>query len=203
MSASVVPWVCVDTEVIGSHGILEAKDVFPGYVYGGACDDCLERCFLGLLGKHVQGTKNYPFELFYWDYILGVVVVSLGIALTLGSHGNQGESFLANIRTTNGADIFYSMLGGFIFNVANLLLVAGIAMAGLAIAFPIAIGIAVVEGVVLSYALQPKGNPAYLAGGVALATVAIIFDAFAYKRLGGNRVTRKGIVVNVISGLLV
>jgi glucose uptake protein len=158
--------------------------------------------FWGSWANTYKGTKNYAFELFYWDYIVGVVVVSVGIAFVLGSHGTGGESFMANVRAANGADIVYALIGGFIFNIANLLLVAGIAIAGLAIAFPIAIGIAVVEGVVLSYILQPKGNPAYLAGGVALATAAILFDAMAYKRLGGNRVTKKGIVVNVISGLL-
>ncbi len=158
--------------------------------------------FWGSWANTYKGTKNYAFELFYWDYIVGVVLISLAFALTLGSHGDSGESFLANLRATSSGDIASAMIGGFIFNIANLLLVAGIAIAGLAIAFPIAIGIAVIEGVVLSYLLQPKGNPAYLAGGVALATAAIVFDALAYKRLGGNKVTRKGIVVNVISGLL-
>jgi glucose uptake protein len=158
--------------------------------------------FWGSWANTYKGTKNYAFELFYWDYIVGVVLISLVFALTLGSHGSSGESFLANLQATSGGDIASAMIGGFIFNIANLLLVAGIAIAGLAIAFPIAIGIAVIEGVVLSYALQPKGNPLYLAGGVALATAAIVFDALAYKRLGGNKVTRKGIVVNVISGLL-
>jgi glucose uptake protein len=158
--------------------------------------------FWGSWANTYKGTKKYAFELFYWDYIVGVVLISLAFAFTLGSHGATGESFLANVQATDRADILYALIGGFIFNIANLLLVAGIAIAGLAIAFPIAIGIAVIEGVVLSYALQPKGNPAYLAGGVALATAAIVFDAMAYKRLGGGRVTKKGIVVNVISGLL-
>ena len=158
--------------------------------------------FWGSWANTYKGTKGYAFELFYWDYIVGVVLISLIFALTLGSHGDSGESFLANLQATSGANIVWAMIGGFIFNIANLLLVAGIAIAGLAIAFPIAIGIAVIEGVVLSYILQPKGNPLYLAGGVALATAAILFDAMAYKRLGGNKVTRKGIVVNVVSGLL-
>jgi glucose uptake protein len=158
--------------------------------------------FWGSWANTYKGTKGYAFELFYWDYIVGVVLISLGFAFTLGSHGATGESFLANVHATDGANIGYAMVGGFIFNIANLLLVAGIAIAGLAIAFPIAIGIAVIEGVVLSYALQPKGNPAYLGGGVALATAAIIFDAMAYKRLEKTQVTRKGIVVNVISGIL-
>jgi glucose uptake protein len=159
--------------------------------------------FWGSWANSYKGAKKYPFELFYWDYIVGVVLCSLVFALTLGSHGSSGESFIANVSAANRINIVYAMVGGFIFNIANLLLVAGIAIAGLAIAFPIAIGIAVVEGVVLSYALQPKGNPLYLAMGVGLATLAIIFDALAYKRLsGGVTVTRKGIIVNVISGLL-
>ena len=113
--------------------------------------------FWGSWANTYKGTKGYAFELFYWDYIIGVVLISLGFALTLGSHGDTGESFIANLQATSGANIAWAMIGGFIFNIANLLLVAGIAIAGLAIAFPIAIGIAVIEGVVLSYALQPKG----------------------------------------------
>jgi glucose uptake protein len=109
-----------------------------------------------------------------------------------------------NVQAADIGNIVAALVGGFIFNIANLLLVAGIALAGLAVAFPIAIGIAVVEGVVLSYALQPKGSAAFLAMGVALACAAIIFDAFAYRRLQKNApaVSRKAIVVNVVSGLL-
>lgn len=164
----------------------------------------LSAVFWGSWANTYKGTKGYAFELFYWDYIIGVVACSLGFALTIGSHGGMGEAFLANVRTANVNNIVLAMLGGFVFNIANLLLVAGIAMAGLAIAFPIAIGIAVVEGVVLSYLLQPKGNPLFLAVGVALACAAIVLDAMAYKRLEQNAssVSRKAVVVNVISGLL-
>jgi len=159
--------------------------------------------FWGSWANTYKGTKNYAFELFYWDYIAGVMLCSLAFAFALGSSGATGEPFLANVHLTGNGNIIYALVGGFIFNIANVLLVAGIAIAGLSIAFPIAIGIAVVEGVVLSYALQPKGNPTFLAAGVALATAAILFDAFAYKRLGGGtRVSSKGIIINVISGLL-
>ena len=160
--------------------------------------------FWGSWANTYKGTKNYAFELFYWDYIIGVVLCSLAVAFTLGSTGTTGESFLANVHATGSENIIYALIGGFIFNIANVLLVAGIAIAGLSIAFPIAIGIAVVEGVVLSYALQPKGNATYLAIGVGLASVAILFDAFAYKRLqtGGAKVSSRGIIVNVISGLM-
>jgi len=149
-------------------------------------------------------TKGYRFELFYWDYILGMLALSVIFALTLGSMGSSGEPFLRNLGSADGVHFIYALIAGFIFNAANLLLVAGIDITGLAVAFPISIGIAIVEGVVLSYLIQPKGNAAYLALGVGLAIAAIIFDALAYKNLGtrGTKASGKGILINIISGLL-
>jgi glucose uptake protein len=149
-------------------------------------------------------TKGYRFELFYWDYAIGILLIALIYALTLGSTDNGPTSFLNNVRTADTSNIVFALIGGFIFNIANLLLVAGIDMAGLAIAFPLSIGIALVEGVVLSYALQPKGDARMLALGVALAIVAVMLDGKAYGALkpGGSAVSRKSVVVCVISGLL-
>jgi glucose uptake protein len=160
--------------------------------------------FWGSWANTYKATKHYRFELFYWDYITGVVLLSFGLALTLGSMGATGEGFISNLRHTSLSNCLYAFIAGFIFNIANLLLVAGIDIAGLAVAFPIAIGIALVEGVVLSYILQPKGNGLYLAVGVALAIAAILCDAMAYNNLGvsGRKISPKGIVVNVVAGLL-
>ena len=139
-------------------------------------------------------TKNYRFELFYWDYAVGIVLISVILALTMGG-GIQHDAAPLNL--------LFALIGGFIFNIANVLLVAGIEIVGLAVAFPIAIGIALVEGVVLSYAVQPKGNGALLAAGVLMAVLAVILIGKAYGALGGERiVSRKGIVVCVVSGLL-
>jgi glucose uptake protein len=148
-------------------------------------------------------TKGYRFELFYWDYAIGIVLISLVLALTMGSTGGP-DSFLANVRAADTSNIGLALLGGFIFNIANLLLVAAIEMAGLAIAFPLAIGIALVEGVVLSYVLQPKGDPVLLSVGVGLAILAIIADGKAYGSLtaGTSAVSRKSIVTCIVSGLL-
>lgn len=137
----------------------------------------------GSWGNSFKGTKNYPFALFYWDYILGVLLVALLGAFTFGSHGTAGEGFLANLAQADGGNWVSALVAGVIFNCANVLLVAAIDIAGLTIAFPLAIGIAVVEGVVLSYALQPKGNIALLGAGVALAVVAVLFNARAYRAL--------------------
>lgn len=148
-------------------------------------------------------TKGYRFELFYWDYAIGIVLISLVFALTLGSSGGP-DNFLDNVRSADSSNIGLALVGGFIFNIANLLLVAGIEMAGLAIAFPLAIGIALVEGVVLSYVLQPKGDPVMLGIGVGLAIMAVIADGMAYGNLtaGRSAVSRKSIVTCVVSGLL-
>src|SRR5205085_4984442 len=123
-----------------------------------------------------KGVKNYRFELFYWDYAVGIFLVSLILAFTMGSAGHDTNSFLNNVHSADTTNIIHAMIGGALFNLANLLLVAGIDMVGLAVAFPISIGIALVVGVVLSYALQPKGNAGLLAVGVACALAAVILD---------------------------
>ena len=149
-------------------------------------------------------TRNYRFELYYWDYAFGTVLISLVLAFTMGSlHGGE-TTFIANLASAAPANLCYAAIGGFIFNIANVLLIAGIEIAGLAVAFPISIGIALVEGVVLSYALQPKGNGTLLAVGVAFAVLAVILIGKAYGELksGGASVSRKGVIVCVISGLL-
>src|SRR6202050_1187170 len=151
-----------------------------------------------------KGVKNYRFELFYWDYAVGIFLVSLILALTMGSTGHDANRFLNNVHSADTTNIVSTMVGGAIFNLANLLLVAAIDMAGLAIAFPVSIGIALVVGVVLSYALQPRGNAMFLAIGVACALVAVILDGKAYGSLAsaGRPVSRKSIVTCVVSGVL-
>src|SRR5947209_6311692 len=133
-----------------------------------------------------KGVKNYRFELFYWDYAIGIFLISLVLALTMGSSGNDANSFLNNVRSTDSSNIVWTMVGGAIFNLANLLLVAAIDMAGLAIAFPVAIGIALVVGVVSSYALQPKGNVGLVAAGVICALIAVVLDGKAYGSLAST-----------------
>ncbi len=151
-----------------------------------------------------KGVKNYRFELFYWDYALGIFLISLIFGLTLGSTGHDASSLINNIHSADTDNIVSTMIGGVIFNLANLLLVAAIDMAGLAIAFPVSIGIALVVGVISSYIIQPKGSAALLAAGVVCALIAVILDGKAYGSLAsaGRSVSRKSIVVCVVSGVL-
>jgi glucose uptake protein len=151
-----------------------------------------------------KGVKNYRFELFYWDYAVGIFLISLALAFTMGSTAHDTASFLNNVRSADGSNFTYTLIGGAVFNLANLLLVAGIDMAGLAIAFPVSIGIALVVGVVSSYLLQPKGNAPLLAAGVACAVIAVIMDGKAYGKLekAAGSVSKKSIVICIISGIL-
>ena len=151
-----------------------------------------------------KGVKNYRFELFYWDYAVGIFLVSLLLAFTMGSTANDSASFLNNVRAADSSNFVSTLLGGAIFNLANLLLVAGIDMAGLATAFPVSIGIALVVGVVSSYILQPKGDAGMLAAGVACAVIAVVLDGKAYANLSAtNRsVSKKSIIVCIVSGVL-
>ena len=171
----------------------------------------LTTIFWGSWANTYKGTRDYPFALFYWDYILGVLLCSLVFAFTLGSTGGSaGEPFLANLASADAANFRSALMAGIIFNIANFLLVAAVDIAGLAIAFPIAIGIAVVEGVILSYALQPRGQIIFLAAGVTLAVIAVLFDARAYRIMARYAAASpnsappvtKGIIISIISGIL-
>ena len=158
----------------------------------------------GSFANTFKGTKNYRFEIYYWDYGLGIFLISLVLAFTMGSYAGGPTAFLANLHSADNLNLLYAAVGGFIFNIANVLLIAGIEIVGLAVAFPIAIGIALVEGVVMSYALQPRGNPVLLGAGVVMALIAVVLVGKAYGALrsGKSAVSRRGVVVCVISGLL-
>src|SRR5579863_7988020 len=151
-----------------------------------------------------KGVKNYRFELFYWDYAFGIFLISLILAFTMGSTAGDPSSFLNNVHEADTSNIVSTLIGGAVFNLANLLLVAGIDMAGLAIAFPVSIGIALVVGVVSSYSLQPNGNAMLLAAGVACAVNAVVLDGKAYGSLPtvNRSISKKSIATCVVSGVL-
>src|SRR5665647_1343649 len=150
-------------------------------------------------------TKTWRFELFYWDYGFGILLTTLLLAFTLGSNGSEGRAFLEDIRQADMSSIFSSLAGGVIFNLANILLVAAIAIAGMSVAFPVGIGIALVLGVIVNYISNPQGNPLLIFGGVALIALAIILNARAYQKLQTNdpgKVSKKGLILSVVSGCL-
>jgi glucose uptake protein len=149
-------------------------------------------------------TREWPFQLFYWDYAFGVFILSLIFAFTLGSTGDAGRGFLVDLGQAEGDSLWLAFLGGVIFNLSNILLVAAIDIAGMAVAFPIGVGLALVLGVITNYVATPVGDPLILFLGVFLVALAIIVDALAYKKLPaeGQKTTMKGIVLSITAGLL-
>jgi len=147
---------------------------------------------------------GYRFQLFYWDYIWGLIAGALLWGFTLGSIRGHGPSFLADLAQTSGTHIGFALLSGALFNIANLLLVAAIEIAGLAVAFPVGIGLALIVGAIASYILLPKGNPLLLFGGIALVIAAIAFDAVAYRLRETDRrsLSVRGVIISLIAGLL-
>jgi len=148
--------------------------------------------------------KSWRFELFYWDYVLGILLFSILLGFTLGSNGADGRGFIEDIRQAETGSIMNAVLGGIIFNASNILLVAAMAIAGMAVAFPVGVGIALALGVIINYVFSPQGDAAWLFGGVALIVVAIILDAIAYKKHSSSlkKVSGKGILLSVAAGVL-
>ena len=149
-------------------------------------------------------SKSWRFELFYWDYVIGIVLFSLISAFTLGSIGNEGRSFMNDISQASSSNIGSALLGGIIFNAANILLSAAISIAGMAVAFPVGIGLALVLGVMVNYFGAEKGNPTLLFTGVAFITLAILLNAIAYSKAskGNRQVSSKGILLSIVAGIL-
>jgi len=147
---------------------------------------------------------GFRFQLFYWDYAIGLLVGAVVWGATLGSNGATGRAFVADLSQAGAHSILLAMIGGVIFNVANLLLVAAIDIAGLAVAFPVGIGLALVVGAVSSYLIAPQGNPILLFGGIVLVLVAIVFDALAYRLREASRpaMSKRGIIISLIAGVL-
>ena len=148
--------------------------------------------------------KTWRYELFYWDYVIGVLLLSIIFAFTIGSTGENGRGFLADLAQANIKNLGSAFLGGIIFNAANILLSTAIAIAGMSVAFPVGIGLALVLGVIINYIGSQKGDPVFLFLGVGLITIAIILNAIAYKKStsGNQKVTKKGIMVSILAGVL-
>jgi glucose uptake protein len=148
-------------------------------------------------------SKEWRFQLFYWDYAIGVFLFALLLAFTLGS-GGGGRGFLNDLDQAETQWLGSAFLGGVIFNLANILLVAAIDIAGMAVAFPVGIGLALVLGVGTTYVANPEGNVPMLALGVGCVVIAIVFDALAYQRLAsaGKKAPTKGIILSAVAGVL-
>jgi glucose uptake protein len=166
----------------------------------------------------VKMVKGWRFELLYFDYALGILLASAVAGLTLGSMGSDGKPFLDDLSGAGGRNLAFGFLGGVVYNLSNILVVGAMAIAGLGVAFPIGVGLALVVGVIWNYLVNPQGNPMLLFSGVGLVVAAIIMDGVAYrvhtlakavqepgKKAGGTdekERIKKGILLSVVGGVL-
>ncbi|MDR3286388.1 MAG: GRP family sugar transporter [Prevotellaceae bacterium] len=149
--------------------------------------------------------KTWRYELFYWDYTIGILVFAVIMAFTLGSIGSSGRGFLADIQQVEGKHVLSAFIGGVIFNASNILLSASVSIAGMAVAFPLGVGLALVLGVFINYFSTPKGDPVLLFVGVALIVIAIICNGIASGKNSkgkSNPNAKKGILLAAAAGIL-
>jgi glucose uptake protein len=168
-------------------------------------------CVVTMLGwgswantQKLAGKEKWPFELFYWDYAIGVFLFGIVFAATFGSFGAAGTPALDNLRATDANFVWPAVISGVLFNLSNILLVVGIDAAGMSVAFPVGVGLALVIGTVKSYLDTPKGDPGLLFTGVALILAAMIFSAMAHRRLpaSAGKSPLRGVVYSAIAGSL-
>ncbi len=167
-------------------------------------------CFVTMLcwgswgNTQKMASKSWRYELYYWDYVIGMVLFSLIFGLTLGSHGEQGRSFLPDLAQADWRNIGSVILGGIVFNASNILLSASVSLAGMAVAFPLGVGLALVLGVFINYIGSPKGDPVILFIGVALIVLAIVLNGIASSKQSSDvkQSKRKGIILAFIAGII-
>ncbi len=149
--------------------------------------------------------KQWRFELFYWDYSIGIFLFALLMAFTFGSLGNQGRSFLPDLAQADTNNLLSAAFGGFIWNIGTLLLVASISVAGMSVAFPIGGGLGWILGIFINYIGKPEGNPFFLFTGSAVIVIAILLSMRSYKKLADQqkKTSFKGILLAVLAGLCI
>lgn len=168
-------------------------------------------CFITMLcwgswgnTQKMAGSRVWRYELYYWDYVIGVMLLSLLAAFTMGSMGDLGRGFIDDLFQADATNLASAFIGGVIFNLSNILLSASVSIAGMSVAFPLGVGLALVLGVFINYFTSPQGDPFYLFVGVSLVILAVIFNAWAYKNMGkgGKQKKSKGIVIAVVAGVM-
>lgn len=169
-------------------------------------------CFITMLcwgswgNTQKLAAKTWRYELFYWDYVIGIVLLAVILGFTLGSIGDQGRSFVDDIRQVDSGNFWSAFTGGIIFNASNILLSASISLAGMSVAFPVGVGLALVLGVFINYFGAPKGDPVILFLGVALIVIAIVLNGIASGKMNSGdekkKAQKKGIVIAICAGIL-
>ena len=161
---------------------------------------------------------KWRFELYYFDFAIGILLVATLLALTAGSLGFDGFSFSDDLRLAGKRQELFGFLAGAVFNLGNMLLVGAVSIAGMTITFPAAMGFALIVAGGWNYALNPGGDGRLLIIGAVVITGAIVFDVLAFKTAAAARLkarteagtvksrkrktSSKGVFLSLAGGLL-
>lgn len=180
------------------------------YILGLLC--CIYCCICWGSWSNTQKivvNKKWTAELYYWDFSLGHFLIGVLGALTLGSLGSDGLTFIENLSQIDASSVLFAMLGGIVWNMANVFLSSAIAVAGMSVAFPIGGGIGWIGGIMFNFILiliageEYSGDVLLLWSGVAVIVVAMYLNAKSYglqtEEKKGN--STKGILLSVASGI--
>ena len=168
-------------------------------------------CLITMLGwgswantQKLSGKDKWRFELYYWDYAIGVLLFGVIFAVAFGSFGSSGMSAWSNFQSAEMHYMWPAIISGAIFNAANILLVVGIDAAGMAVAFPVGVGLALAIGTIESYLQTPKGDPGLLFAGVALIVFAMVMSGLAYRKLpqGAGKSPMRGLLFSALAGCI-
>jgi len=133
--------------------------------------------------QKILAKNKWRFELYYFDFAVGAALALIVAAYTLGSMNSQDLTFQDNLLITGYRKMAFAMAGGFVFNIGNMLLVAAVAIAGMAVGFPIMFGVAALVGVIISFASHPQTNAVLIFGGGVVYLAAAVLCAFAYAKV--------------------
>jgi len=168
-------------------------------------------CFITMLGwgswantQKLSGKDHWRFELYYWDYAVGVFLFGLIFSHTFGSMGTAGQPARENLHQAALSAALPALASGVIFNVSNILLVVAIDAAGMAVAFPVGVGLALVIGTIESYLQTPKGDARLLFAGVLLILFAMVMSGLAYRRLpqSAGKSPMRGLIFAALAGCI-
>jgi glucose uptake protein len=161
---------------------------------------------------------KWRFELFYFDFAIGVLLAAMLIALTAGSLGFDGFSFADDLRLAGKRQDLFGFVAGVVFNLGNMLLLGAVSITGMAVAFPAGMGCALIVAALWNFALNPGVNPILILTGAAVVAGSIVFDILAFKTWSAARLkaqaqavtgktkrrksTLKGVFISLVGGLL-
>jgi glucose uptake protein len=174
---------------------------------------------LGAWASLFKAAGKWRFELFYFDFAFGLLLAAIIFSFTFGDLGYDGFTFMDDLQHAGKHQWVYCFLSGIIFNIGNMLMLASVSVAGLAIAFPMTMGVAVIVASLVGLGGKPPGNALLIVLGCGLVLTSVVMNAVAYRIIGRERHEKlaraglakstrrpnpvKGIVLAVVGGLLI